>query len=110
MGGEGKATMNTKCHTVIALLNQRWVFFICVLFVLPASAQQYNFNIGVGLGFPLARTSDFASTSYNFVAGGGPNTAMEIGAYGFVFKSDAGEALLPAIRPLIRGEKFMRTD
>jgi hypothetical protein len=73
MGDEGKATMDANCRTVIALLNQWWVFFICVLFVLPASAQEYNFNIGAGPGFPLARTGDFAGTSYNFVAGGGPN-------------------------------------
>ena len=35
------------------------------------------------------------------------DAAMEIGAYGFVLKSDAGEALIPAIRAVIRDEKFM---
>jgi len=35
------------------------------------------------------------------------DAAMKIGAYGFVLKSDAGKALIPAIRAVIRGEKFM---
>jgi DNA-binding NarL/FixJ family response regulator len=33
--------------------------------------------------------------------------AMRLGASGFVLKSDAGEALIPAIRAVIRDEKFM---
>jgi hypothetical protein len=37
------------------------------------TAQRYNFNVGGGPGFPLSKTSDFAKTSYNFVAGGGAN-------------------------------------
>jgi hypothetical protein len=43
------------------------------LFTLPAFAQGYNLNFGAGPGFPLGKTSDFANTSYNFVAGAGPN-------------------------------------
>jgi len=35
------------------------------------------------------------------------DAAMEIGAYGFVLKFDAGEALIPAIRAVTRDEKFM---
>ena len=35
------------------------------------------------------------------------DAAMEIGAYGFVLKSDVGEALIPAIRAVTRDEKFM---
>ena len=35
------------------------------------------------------------------------DAALEIGAYGFVLKSDAGEALIPAIRAVTRDEKFM---
>jgi hypothetical protein len=38
-----------------------------------ASAQRYNLNFGVGPGFPLSETSNFAKTSYNLVAGGGLN-------------------------------------
>lgn len=38
-----------------------------------AHAQRYNFNVGAGPGFPLSKTSDFATTSYNIVAGGGRN-------------------------------------
>ena len=49
------------------------ILFIYGLLTLPSSAQGFNFNIGVGPGFPLSRTSDFAHTSYNFVVGGGPN-------------------------------------
>jgi hypothetical protein len=50
-----------------------WILFVCGLLVQPATAQGYNINIGGGPGFPVSRTSDFAGTSYNFVAGAGPN-------------------------------------
>jgi len=56
--------MSTRRYTIL---------FIYRLLTLPSSAQGFNFNIGVGPGFPLSRTSDFAHTSYNFVVGGGPN-------------------------------------
>jgi hypothetical protein len=49
------------------------IVFIYVLLTMPSWAQGFNFNIGGGPGFPLGKTSDFAHTSYNFVAGGGPN-------------------------------------
>jgi DNA-binding NarL/FixJ family response regulator len=38
------------------------------------------------------------------------DAAMEIGAYGFVLKSDAGEALIPAIRAVTRDQKFMSDE
>ncbi len=58
---------------------KRWkIVIICVLFALPASAQRYNFNLGSGPAFPLAKASDFAGTSYNFVAGAGPNLTSHV--------------------------------
>jgi Outer membrane protein beta-barrel domain len=54
------------------------IVFIYGLLTLPASAQGFNFNIGAGPGFPLGKTSDFASTSYNFVVGGGPNLISHV--------------------------------
>lgn len=38
-----------------------------------AVAQTYNFNLGAGPGFPIGKSGDFASISYNLVAGGGLN-------------------------------------
>jgi hypothetical protein len=49
-----------------------WTFLICGLLVPPSAAQGFNLNIGSGPGFPLSHTSDFADTSYHFVAGAGP--------------------------------------
>jgi hypothetical protein len=43
-------------------------------------AQTYNFNLGVGPGFPVGKSSDFASISYNLVAGGGLNLSSHIKA------------------------------
>jgi hypothetical protein len=70
--------MNAKYREVSMPFNRWETIFICILFALPVSAQQYNFNIGAGPGFPLPKASDFASTSYNFVAGGGPNLLPHI--------------------------------
>jgi len=62
------------------------ILFICGLLVQPAIAQRYNFNIGGGPGFPLSQTSDFANTSYNFVAGAGPNLSPHVKLVGeFMF-------------------------
>jgi len=62
------------------------ILFICGLLVQPAIAQRYNFNIGGGPGFPLSQTSDFANTSYNFVAGAGPNLSPHLKLVGeFMF-------------------------
>jgi len=62
------------------------LLFICGLLVQPAIAQRYNFNIGGGPGFPLSQTSDFANTSYNFVAGAGPNLSPHVKLVGeFMF-------------------------
>jgi hypothetical protein len=62
------------------------VLFICGLLVQSAIAQRYNFNIGGGPGFPLSQTSDFANTSYNFVAGAGPNLSPHVKLVGeFMF-------------------------
>jgi hypothetical protein len=55
-----------------------WILIACAFLVQPASAQGYNFNIGGGPGFPLSRTGDFAGTSYNFVAGAGPNLRAHV--------------------------------
>lgn len=55
------------------LLIQLLIIFIYACISPLASAQGYNFNIGSGPGVPLGTTGDFAGTSYNFVAGGGPN-------------------------------------
>jgi len=59
---------------------------VCALLVQSAIAQRYNFNIGGGPGFPLSQTRDFASTSYNFVAGAGPNLSPHVKLVGeFMF-------------------------
>jgi len=50
-----------------------WVLFLFALLVQPATSQSFNFNIGGGLGVPVSQTGNFAKTSYNFVAGAGPN-------------------------------------
>jgi Outer membrane protein beta-barrel domain len=50
-----------------------WTLLICGLLVQSVVAQGFNVNIGGGPGFPVSRTSDFADTSYHFVAGAGPN-------------------------------------
>jgi hypothetical protein len=55
-----------------------WILIVCGFLVQPANAQGYNFNIGGGPGFPLSRTGDFAGTSYNFVAGAGPNLSAHV--------------------------------
>lgn len=52
--------------------------FIYGLLTLPSSAQGFNFNMGGGPGFPFGKTGDFAHTSYNFVAGGGPNLVPHV--------------------------------
>ena len=49
-----------------------------ILLTLPVSAQRYNFNIGGGPGFPLSDTAKFTNTSYNFVAGAGPNLSSHV--------------------------------
>ncbi|HTS07969.1 MAG TPA: hypothetical protein VMP68_20520 [Candidatus Eisenbacteria bacterium] len=54
------------------------IVFIYGLLTLPSLAQRYNFNVGAGPGFPLSTTSDFAHTSYNFVAGAGPNLTPHV--------------------------------
>ena len=65
--------MKAKCSATSVLPSQVFTFLIVVFITMPVSAQRYNFNIGGGPGFSLDRTSDFASTSYNFVLGAGPN-------------------------------------
>jgi len=54
-------------------VRRLWIVFIYSLLTLPSSAQGFNYNVGGGPGFPLSKTSDFAKTSYHFVAGAGPN-------------------------------------
>ena len=44
----------------------------CLLSV-PACAQDFNFNFGIGPGFPLGTTAEFVHSSYDLVAGGGLN-------------------------------------
>lgn len=53
---------------------------LCSTLCVCASAQEYNFNLGVGPGFPLGKSSDFASISYNLVAGGGLNLCPHVKA------------------------------
>jgi hypothetical protein len=55
-----------------------WILLICGLFVRPATAQGFNFNIGGGPGFPVSKTSDFAYNSYHFVVGAGPNLRTHV--------------------------------
>jgi len=43
-----------------------------------ASAQNYNLNLGGGAGFPISSTADLANTSYNLVAGAGPNLTTHL--------------------------------
>ena len=54
------------------------IVFIYGLLTLPSSAQSFNFNVGAGPGFPMSTTNDFAHTSYNFVAGAGPNVVPHV--------------------------------
>jgi opacity protein-like surface antigen len=54
--------------------------FIWVFLSINAPAQGYNFNFGLGPGFPLEKTSDVATTSYNLVVGGGPNLGPHVKA------------------------------
>lgn len=46
---------------------------LCVLVTFQGHAQNYNFNVGAGPGFPLGTTRNLAGTSYHLVAGSGPS-------------------------------------
>jgi hypothetical protein len=70
--------MNANYSRVRTFFKLWGIVLVCILFALPVSAQRYNFNIGGGPGFPLAKASDFAGTSYNFVAGAGPNLSHHV--------------------------------
>jgi opacity protein-like surface antigen len=83
-----------------------WTLLICGLIVQPVAAQGFNLNVGGGPGFPLSRTGNFANTSYNFVAGGGPrNLAPHVKLVGeFMFhglpvkQSASNEAQIPSAK------------
>jgi hypothetical protein len=45
---------------------------------LRAFGQKYNFNLGIGPGFPLDKTSDLTNISYNLIAGAGPNLTQHL--------------------------------
>jgi Outer membrane protein beta-barrel domain len=70
-------------------MRSRFAGTLLVLGVLSSlgHAQRYNLNVGVGPGFPLSAASDFASTSYNIVAGGGRNLGYHLKLTGeFMFQ------------------------
>ncbi len=76
----------------------RWSrLFVCGMLSVPALAQGYNVNFGGGPGFPLSQTGKFANTSYNLVAGGGPNIGSHVKLNGeFMFQG------LPVKQSLIK--------
>jgi len=68
------------------LSKSLYILFLAGWFTQAAVAQNFNFNIGGGPGFPLSSTGDFAGISYNFVAGGGPNLTPHVKLVGeFMF-------------------------
>ena len=72
---------------VIMSARRTCMVFLCCALTLPAFAQgRYNFNGGVGPGFPLSTASDYVNTSYNLVGGGGPNLTPHLKLIGeFMF-------------------------
>ena len=70
--------MKSQVSNTGNLVKWKWIALTLIWVVFPVSAQKYNFNIGSGPGFPLRTTSDFAGTSYNFVAGAGPNLTAHV--------------------------------
>lgn len=49
------------------------IVLVSTFVVLPAFPQGFNFDIGMGPGFPIGKTNNLANPSYNFVVGGGVN-------------------------------------